>query len=241
MEQDTATVTLDGEPFNPQTVDLNHPNVTLQAFRPSGEAGTIQTHLYLAWTMDYNKARDHEDNVRPSWADLPQSERIYLTLSKSTANYVTRLHLAQPDGFITELPCPPYAYDRESGRLVISAGPYEKSGSKAEWEGVLKQMQTEVENMSEGIDVTDLPDITINVTIKSSSTVDVSVNELLEGHEQYDGELFTGDKYDLESALEESLENYEVDEYNVSTSDAYIDEIEVESNDLSYCMQQVDG
>ena len=90
MEQDTATVTLDGEPFNPQTVDLNHPNVTLQAFRPSGEAGTIQTHLYLAWTMDYNKARDHEDNVRPSWADLPQSERIYLTLSKSTANYVTR-------------------------------------------------------------------------------------------------------------------------------------------------------
>lgn len=226
--------------FDPKTIDINHKNIN-PVFARTIVDGEATNTIRINWVHDYSDSRDTEANQRPAWAYLPIDERVFMELPDPLVNAIVRRTMQQPNRLEIELPCPPYEYTIEDGRLQIKSGGYVKSGTKAEWQAVIKQMQAEVEEMPDGIDTTDLPDITIQVNIKSSTTVDVSVQDLLEGSEQYDGELFVGDKTELEDALERALEDYEVDEYNTSMSDAYIDEIEAESNDLSYCMQQVDG
>jgi hypothetical protein len=226
--------------FDPTQIDLNSPNIN-PVFARSVVDGEAKNSIRINWRTNYGFTNDHESNQRPAWADLPIDERVYLELPNELVQYITRSVLQQPNRFQHELPCPPYEYTMEEGRLQIKAGPFKKSGTKAEWTEVLERMQSEVENMPDGIDTTDLPDITINIELKASMTHDLSVEMLLDGHEQYDGELFAGDRDELEQALEEALENHEVDDYDIDLTYASVDEITIESNDLDYCMRQVDG
>jgi len=239
MEETTDTSTVEA-PFDPTTVDLDSPNINA-VFRRVITDGEAVNEIAVNWVHNYSALRDAEDNQRPAWADLPIDQRIYMALPDTLTNTIARQVLNNPNRFVHELPCPPYQFDMDDGKLRIKAGAFEKHGTKAEWEKVIEQMQAEVEEMPDGIDTTDLPDITLELSITATTTYDIGVDRLLDGHEQYDGEIFTGDKDELEGALEEAIDNLDTYDLEIDLSYADQDELEMSSTDLDYCMRQVDG
>jgi hypothetical protein len=188
-DTDTATVTLTGEPFDPQTIDINHPNIVLNFRRVLVPDSQPKTEMWINWMHDYDKPRDHADNVRPDWADLSQDDRVYTTIDPAAMNHGVRQFLNQPGTWRHELPCPPYEYSIVDGKLQIEAGAFSKSGTKAEWTQVLAQMQEEVEGMPNGIDITDMSDITVNLKLEATTSIDLDISMLLDGHDLYVSDL----------------------------------------------------
>ena len=235
MEETTTVV---GPMFDPKTIDTMSSNVYLSFKRTilDGEAKNI---LYVSWKQDYNKPSDHEDNQRPAWADIHVDERVWSELDDSIVNHMTRAVLQQPNRFRYELPCPPYTFDIVEGKLQIEAGAFSKAGSKAEWTVVLQQMQEEVEGMADGIDCSELPEITVSLSIRASTSIDLSVDTLLSDHDMYDGELFNGDKYELEQALVDAIDEYDFDNGEIDMDYIESDEITVDSTDMDYMLRQV--
>ena len=217
-------------------MDINDPHINL-VFARAIVDGEAVNEVRVNWIIDYSKPYDHEDNMRPDWADLPVDERLMWVLPDTLVNAITRRTLQQPNRFVQELPCPPYMFDMDDGRLRIKAGPFEKHGSKAEWTAVIEQMQRQVDDMPDGINVEHASDITVEIDITGSTSVDVSVDTLLYDHPNYDDGLWTGDEHDLESALEEAIDEYD---FSQAVEMDYVEtEMEVTGHDVDYLMRNL--
>jgi len=234
--EDTQTV--ERWTFDPTKVDIHHPNINAVYQRVIVEGEAVNT-IFVNWVHNYQVSRDDSSNVRPEWADLPIDERKFMVIPDTLANVITRQHLANPNRFVHELPCPPYQFDMDDGKLRIKAGPFEKHGSKSEWTQVIEQMEAEVEDMPDAIDVSELPDITVSLEVKVSTTYDLSVEQLIGDHEMYEDGQWMGDESELEDALTYAIDDYDFDTGDIDMSYADWDEIEVSNTDLDYCMRQV--
>lgn len=236
MEEETTDII----GFNPQEVDMTKSQHELSLHRYHDLSGKRQNDLLVSWHQDYSKDVHDPDNVKPYWADYDISQRVFTSIDEKQFHRMVRQVFADPGTFEHELPCPPYRFEYDNGTLSIHAGAFKKGGSKSEWRTVINQMMEEVEGMPDGIDVTDLPAITIDLKMVATTSIDLEVDQLLEGHDMYDGELWTGDKGDLEMALEEAIDNYDFDDSNVELSYAEMGEVEVDGHDLDYTMRKVE-
>ncbi len=186
----------------------------------------------LMWQRDWDKPADHEDNTRPAWADFDVKDRIWREVDISLANRMTSTNLGnwKQLGLNITLPCPPYEYELDGIHLTMKSGPYSITGTKPEWESVIQEMEREVEEMPEGVDISDqYVRATGSVTVQFS--VNVPVTELLDGDDELDGDMWLGTEEDMQERAcevfeENASEHIDSDDLDMSYGfdDVYVGE-----------------
>ena len=220
-------------PFDPKSIDLTDDGVEL-AYGKMNVDGTLRRFIYPVWVGS------HEG--RPEWLSISAWDRRIISLGKSIVRSIARNALnggEMSDGDI-ELPCPPYDYEyTDDGKLRITAGAFTKEGARDEWQGVIDEMQQQVEDMPEGIDIGGLE---VTASVSASLTVKFSADAagLLEYHDSMNGTVWMGSTSELLDALnEEGAAATEQIEYDDPTQH---DEYEVDSMDdaefSSYDLEQ---
>lgn len=199
------------------------------------EGGSTKTHAAMVWA--YDAYADKQDpKVRPLWAGFPVTARC-IKLADGHAWSAGRRWTTDPGirgTKMIDLPCPPYQYENEGHQMTIMAGGYKKSGTKAEFEAFIEELQGEVEEMSEGIDVSDSY-LRATGSVTQSFSVNVAVSDLLDGDERMQDGYWLGDEDDLSEAAAEVFEEdpseyisgEDIDEYggydDVYISESYVD------------------
>jgi hypothetical protein len=195
--------------FDPNSIDLNSPNISVRAaINDVNHEGTIKftTAMYVDWVRNYDLPSD-ADEVRPEWADLPWKERIIMDvkpgLAHSIASFVVQGRV--PGAAKVQLPCPPYEFTQDGGRLRIEKQGVFHEGTKQDWEGVIEDMQAAVEEMPNGIDITSMS-VGIDVTREVTYYIRKDVTDLIGDSDQLDNDgMWIGTESELESALEDAL------------------------------------
>ena len=213
--------------FDPTTVDTTSPNIRLEWgtwVTGSGTNEQVVNHFgfYLTWIRNFNVSTDDVTNIRPDWADFHVKDRVWREIEMSLVRSMTYTNLRAHSqiGLQVDLPCPPYNYEQDGVKLVISSGPYRLSGDKTEWESVIEEMQGEIEDMPEGIDVSDLYlRATGSATIQWS--VNIAVTELLDGDERMNDDMWMGDESDLSEIAGEYFEENASDHVDTDDMDTY--------------------
>lgn len=219
MEETTETAV-----FDPKSVNLNDPGIEVRASlldkNIDGDI-TYVVALWIDWQRDYRESRDSARNQQPEWyTTIPNwKDRIIMELPISTTrmigNYVMggRVTGVGPIG----LPCPPYTFTHESGQLRIEKDGVFHEGTKADWQGVIEAMQAEVDEMPDGL--TPSGELTVNVEARVIYQATVTVEDLLEGNDKWDGEFYTGDEDELRDDLEVALDYWEFDDYDIVSNE----------------------
>ncbi len=220
-------------PFDPTTiVDLDrntqeYISVNVKHDRDSGNYAIVKgTYLVYDWVGGTIATDD-----KPAWTQNRWKERA-VRVNVRDFTRIARGAINDPiivaQGSV-ELPCPPYEYTYVDGGMRITAGAYTKHGMRDEWEGVLAEMQKKLEEMPAGIDVSD---VSINIDVIQPATARwstrISVDMLLGGDEQLDGDIWTGSMDDLEIALDDAISTLSTDDLNSG-----YEEIEYEMDDYA--------
>ena len=191
------------------------------------EGGSTKTHAAMVWA--YDPYADKQDpKVRPLWANFPVTVRC-IKLADGHAWAAGRRWTtdnAIRGTKMIDLPCPPYQYELDGITLTIMAGGYKKSGTKPEFEAFIEELQGEVEEMPEGVDISDqYVRATGSATIQWS--VNIPVTELLDGDEEMgeDG-MWLGDEEDMQTRACESFEENATDHIDTDDLDLTYDGIE---------------
>ncbi len=183
----------------------------------------------------YDAQADKQDpKVRPMWSNFPSAKHsIRIADGHAWSASHRWIHTPAIRGTKTvELPCPPYTYEQEGIHLRITAGVYTKAGTKAEWEGVLAEMQAEVEDMPDGQYVGD-DYVSATLTVTYQTNVSIPVGSLIGGDsEMEDGETWVGDEDSYHAAIEEALEGYDF-EYDLDTGSMDYPDIDFIESDYS--------
>ncbi len=217
-------------------VDLANPAITQkvhEVFNPD----TGNKDVYLLLVHDAYRQRD--DYVTPAWRDNRWQDRSILLQDAYSRNAMYHTQRKQPTGTI-DLPCPPYEYEVNGNELTFKAGPFYKTATKQEFQEIVTQIQEQLDAMPDGFD---LGDVTITIDCSATATATwsttVSATTLLDGHEQYVDDVWSGSMDELRDALEEAvgeLQGYDLEsdyaevEYDVD----YYNEVEVETPDIDY-------
>jgi len=183
---------------------------------------------HLVWM--YNDYADTADpRVRPLWMQLPNHLRA-VQMNTFLNGFVIR---GINSGYVgnVELPCPPYTYENEGHKLTIRGGHFSKSGTKPEFEAFIEELQGEVEELTEGEDVSDLY-LRATGTVTVQFSVNVPVTELLDGDERMgDEDMWLGDLDSLSEAADEAFQENVSDyveaddlDYSYGFEDLYVNE-----------------
>ncbi len=198
--------------FDPTTIDtVDDPNVKLawSQWTTKNEHGSDVSHygFYVVWHRNFNLSADDPSNERPLWADIHIRDRVWREVSKELAIAMTRSNMAnwKDLGLDTQMGCPPYEYEAADGNLTIRSGMYHMTGTKSEWESVLAEMQAAVDDMPEGIDISNQY-LVATGTVSVEFSVNTSLSSLLDGDDQMDGDLWMGTEDELSEAASESFE-----------------------------------
>ena len=202
--------------FDPTKVDTTSPNIRLEwgtwVTKDGANNGTndeVVNHFgfYLSWIRDFNTSADAPNNIRPAWADFDVKDRVWREMEMSLVRSMTYTNLRAHNqiGLHVDLPCPPYTYELDGINLRIKSGPYSKAGTKAEFEAFIEELQSEIEDMPEGVDVSDqYLRATGTATIQWS--VNIPVTDLLDGDERMNDHMWMGDESDLSEVAGEMFE-----------------------------------
>ena len=232
----TDTPTVETEVFDPTKVDTTSDNIRLEwgtwVTKDGANNGTndeVVNHFgfYLTWIRDFNKAADHVDNQRPAWADTQVQDRVWREIELSLVRSMTYTNLRAHSqiGLVVDLPCPPYQYEVEGINLRIKAGPYSKLGTKAEFEGFIEELQSEVEDMPVGEDISDqYLRATGTATIQWS--VNIAITDLLDGDDELDGDMWLGDLDTMQERAGEVFEENSSDHIDTDDLDLTYNGIE---------------
>lgn len=222
-------------PLDITEVDWTAPGIHIGAYlRDSQRAGILPT---------FKEYGLPEGTEKPDWADN-NAQANMIPLPIETVNALA--YWAIRSGHVSiDLPCPPYQFENEGASLTISAGVFKKSGTKAEWQAVLKRMQEEVNDMPDGLNVDDVNvtlDVVQRATVRSTATVDAST--LLAYADQYVDDVWLGTLDELDDALAEAIEQIDVseldiDDYNMETEIDDHEEADIQASDLTYDLEQV--
>ena len=207
----TDTTEIAEQVFDPTKVDTKSPNIRLEwgTWVTGAEEDRVVNHFgfYLTWVRNYNVSTDDPSNIRPEWADNQVKDRIWREIQPDLVRAMTYTNLrshAQLNLHV-DLPCPPYNYEVDGVKLVISSGPYRLSGTKPEWQSVMEEMESEVEDMPEGIDISDMY-VRASGTATISWSVNVPVTAVLDGDEELDGDMWLGDEDTMQERASEAFE-----------------------------------
>jgi len=210
--------------FDPKSVDLNAPGIYVRASlldkNVDGEI-TYVVALWVDWQRDYREPRDSARNTPPEWHETVTKwqDRIIMELPTNAARMIGGYVVS---GQVTGvgpvgLPCPPYTFTHNAGLLRIEKDGLFHEGTKADWEGVIEAMQYEVEQMPDGLVPTGDLGVTVEARVTFQTTLTVA--ELLDGNEKWDGEFYTGTEDELKDDLETALDYWEFDDYELSQSE----------------------
>ena len=228
--------------FDPTTINtVDDPNGKLawSSWTTKNEDGVDESHygFYVVWHRNFNLSADDPSNERPLWADIHVRDRVWREVSRDLAIAMTRSNLAnwKELGLDTQMPGPPYEYEAEGGNLTTRAGMYHMTGTKSEWESVLEEMQSAVDDMPEGIDISEQY-LRANGTTSVEWSLTVPLLTLLDGDDQMDGDLWIGTEDELidrasEVFEENAADHISEDDLDVSYSgmdDVYVSESEIE-------------
>lgn len=191
-----------------------------------GDYSSAQPHI--VW--GYDRASDErEDKLFPRWASLPELHRS-MPMHWNWASIMAKrvISSSKMEGVI-ELPCPPYEYTADGSQLTIRAGAFTKSGSKQEWESVLEEMQSEVEDLPDGQDVGD-EYVDVDLTITYTHTVSIAVSSLLplEDDTTFIG-TFDEFEEDIRNAIDSYDYEYEVEQGGMEYPDITADDFNTDS------------
>ena len=219
-------------PFNPVDIPVDA-DVTVRLNVTSGD--TWERRARLLWTDNAWSGGDR----RQPWADNREDDRC-VWLPWATAQWLIKAGLFNtvilPDASV-ELPCPPYTYEYERGGMSISAGKFTKWGSKEDWQNVVSEMQEKIDEMPEGIDISD-GYVDIDVVLKVSTAISVPMSVLVDNE---DG-VFEGDEDQLHDAIVEAIEYQSFDydwQYDADIDMSYAEVDEMEPNDVTYNIGQL--
>ena len=221
-------------PIDWGTVDWTHPGIKLTMWDKTDPATQLRSPQMLLNWSDYPAS----DKPTPDWKDNYPEHRSVPIDQHTLAAFMYRGIRDQVARI--ELPCPEYQFEANGNELTIIAGPFHKSGSKQEWEAVLDTMTREVEDLPNGLDVTDVSiDLLCTQPATARWSASVSVTDLLDNDERLSGDVWGGTADELEEAVSSALDNIDSSEVSDYYSDVEYEmddwaEVEVEPSDLTY-------
>ena len=226
----TDTTEIAEQVFDPTKVDTKSPNIRLDWgtwVTGDGASTQVENHFgfFVTWIRNFDLPSDDATNIRPEWADSHVKDRIWRELDAHLVRDMTYTNLRNHSqlGLHVNLPCPPYNYEQDGHKLIISSGPYRLAGTRAEWKTVMEEMETEVDEMPEGIDVSDMY-VRASGTVAVSWSVNVPVTELLDGDDEMgDDGMWLGDEEDMQARACEAFEENATDHIESSDFDDYGD------------------
>ena len=219
-----------------QNLDIGNPAITMKVHEVLDPDTSIRE-IYLLLVHDSYRQRD--DRETPDWKDNRWQDRSIKLQPAYTRNAMYFTQRNEPKGTI-DLPCPPYEYEVNGIELTIKAGAFYKTGTKADFQAVVTEMQQQLDDMPTGIDISDVT-ITVDCTATAQATwtATVDATTLLDNHEQYVDDVWAGTMDDLSDAI-----TYAVDELDKSDLDSeyseveydidYYSDVEVELPDITY-------
>ena len=228
--------------YKPALLNLNDINwasraVGVQAAEKMGTDGVMRSYVVVTWNA-YSTSDD-----APAWASN-RIEHRSIPLDNYELSHLMHYGIRKAVAVI-ELPCPPYDFTASGNDLTITAGGFTKTGTKAEWQAVLEDMNERVEALPDGFDVSNVSvSVAVSTTATATWMTHHSAHDLLIHSDQYNSDVWSGTEDELRDALEEAVGELDDSELNDDYADVeyeldYYAEMESEATDIDYDMSDV--